>query len=165
MTVAIGPVKAKFKGNLRLADIDPPNAYTLHFDGQGGAAGFGKGSAQVTLTPEGGGTRLAYTVNAQIGGRIAQLGSRLVDGASKKMADNSSPRSRKRSRPAFRPSPPRRSRRPMRGGVAKARRWLLVPRRRRRWPRGTAGTPVTDPRGPVRERTAAATQDGADVIA
>ena len=87
MTVAIGPVKAKFKGNLRLADIDPPNAYTLHFDGQGGAAGFGKGSAQVTLTPEGGGTRLAYTVNAQIGGRIAQLGSRLVDGASKKMAD------------------------------------------------------------------------------
>jgi uncharacterized protein len=88
MTVAIGPVKAKFKGNLRLTDIDPPNAYTLQFDGQGGVAGFGKGSAKVTLTPEGTGTRLAYTVNAQIGGKIAQLGSRLIDGASKKMADD-----------------------------------------------------------------------------
>jgi carbon monoxide dehydrogenase subunit G len=53
MTVAIGPVKAKFKGNLRLTDIDPPNAYTLQFDGQGGVAGFGKGSARVTLAPEG----------------------------------------------------------------------------------------------------------------
>ena len=88
MTVAIGPVKAKFKGNLRLTDIDPPNAYTLQFDGQGGVAGFGKGTAKVTLTPDGTGTRLAYTVNAQIGGKIAQLGSRLVDGASKKMADD-----------------------------------------------------------------------------
>jgi hypothetical protein len=88
MTVAIGPVKAKFKGNLRLTDIDPPNAYTLQFDGQGGVAGFGKGSAKVTLTPEGAGTRLAYTVNAQIGGKIAQLGSRLIDGVSKKMADD-----------------------------------------------------------------------------
>lgn len=88
MTVAIGPVKAKFKGNLRLTDIDPPNAYTLQFDGQGGVAGFGKGSAKVTLAPEGTGTRLAYTVNAQVGGKIAQLGSRLIDGASKKMADD-----------------------------------------------------------------------------
>jgi uncharacterized protein len=87
MTVAIGPVKAKFKGNLRLTDIDAPNAYTLQFDGQGGVAGFGKGSAKVTLTPEGTGTRLAYTVNAQVGGKIAQLGSRLIDGVSRKMAD------------------------------------------------------------------------------
>jgi carbon monoxide dehydrogenase subunit G len=88
MTVAIGPVKAKFKGNLRLTDIDPPNAYTLQFDGQGGVAGFGKGSAKVTLTPEDTGTRLAYMVNAQIGGKIAQLGSRLIDGVSRKMADD-----------------------------------------------------------------------------
>ena len=88
MTIAIGPVKAKFKGNLRLADIDAPNSYTLQFDGQGGVAGFGKGSAKVALLPEGEATRLAYTVNAQIGGKIAQLGSRLIDGASKKMADD-----------------------------------------------------------------------------
>ena len=88
MTVAIGPVKAKFKGNLRLTDIDPPNSYMLQFDGQGGVAGFGKGAAKVALAPEGDGTRLSYTVNAQIGGKIAQLGSRLVDGASKKMADD-----------------------------------------------------------------------------
>jgi uncharacterized protein len=89
MTVAIGPVKAKFKGSLRLTDIDPPNAYTLQFDGQGGVAGFGKGSAKVTLIPEGtDATRLAYAVHAQVGGKIAQLGSRLIDGASKKMADD-----------------------------------------------------------------------------
>ena len=88
MTVSIGPVKAKFKGELRLADIDPPNAYTLQFEGQGGVAGFGKGSARVSLAPEGNGTRLSYTVNAQVGGKIAQLGSRLIDGASKKMADD-----------------------------------------------------------------------------
>ena len=88
MTVAIGPVKAKFKGNLRLTDIDAPNAYTLQFDGQGGVAGFGKGSAKVRLVPEDGGTRLEYTVHAQVGGKIAQLGSRLIDGVSKKMADD-----------------------------------------------------------------------------
>jgi carbon monoxide dehydrogenase subunit G len=88
MTVAIGPVRAKFKGTLRLTDIEPPNAYTLLFDGQGGVAGFGKGSAKVTLTPDGTGTLLAYTVHAQVGGKIAQLGSRLIDGASKKMADD-----------------------------------------------------------------------------
>ncbi|MEO8135091.1 MAG: carbon monoxide dehydrogenase subunit G [Betaproteobacteria bacterium] len=88
LTVAIGPVRAKFKGNLRLTDIDAPNAYTLNFDGQGGVAGFGKGTARVTLAPEAAGTRLDYLVQAQIGGKIAQLGSRLVDGASKKMADD-----------------------------------------------------------------------------
>lgn len=88
MTVAIGPVRAKFKGNLGLADIDAPNAYTLQFNGEGGAAGFGKGTARVKLTPEQAGTRLDYTVVAQIGGKIAQLGSRLVDGVSRKMADD-----------------------------------------------------------------------------
>ena len=88
MTVSMGPVRAKFKGELRLADIDPPNTYTLQFEGQGGVAGFGKGSARVSLAPEDNGTRLSYTVNAQVGGKIAQLGSRLIDGASKKMADD-----------------------------------------------------------------------------
>ena len=88
MTVAIGPVRAKFKGNLGLTEIDAPNAYTLQFNGEGGAAGFGKGTARVTLTPETAGTRLDYTVVAQIGGKIAQLGSRLVDGVSRKMADD-----------------------------------------------------------------------------
>ncbi len=87
-TAAIGPVKAKFRGKLRLADLDPPNSYSLSFDGQGGAAGFGKGSAKVTLATEGAGTRLSYAVKAQVGGKLAQIGSRLIDGVSKKMADD-----------------------------------------------------------------------------
>lgn len=87
-TVAIGPVKARFRGRLALADLDPPNAYSLSFDGQGGAAGFGKGSAKVSLATEGAGTRLSYTVKAQVGGKLAQLGSRLIDGVAKKMADD-----------------------------------------------------------------------------
>lgn len=87
-TAAIGPVRAKFKGKLLLADLDPPNAYSLSFDGQGGAAGFGKGSAKVSLGAEGAGTRLRYTVNAQVGGKLAQIGSRLIDGVAKKMADD-----------------------------------------------------------------------------
>src|SRR3990172_2278029 len=65
-TAAIGPVKAKFRGKLLLADLDPPNSYSLFFDGQGGAAGFGKGSARVSLTAQGAGTRLSYTVKAQV---------------------------------------------------------------------------------------------------
>ena len=85
---AIGPVKAKFRGKLLLADLDPPNSYSLSFDGQGGAAGFGKGSAKVTLAAEGAGTRLRYAVKAQVGGKLAQLGSRLIDGVAKKMADD-----------------------------------------------------------------------------
>lgn len=96
MTVAIGPVKAKFKGDLMLEDIDAPNAYTIRFSGQGGVAGFGKGSARVRLSessaadvaPAAEGTRLDYTVDAQVGGKIAQVGSRLIEGASKKMADD-----------------------------------------------------------------------------
>jgi hypothetical protein len=88
MTAAIGPVKAKFKGRLRLSDVVPPESYTLAFDGQGGPAGFGKGTARVTLTPEGAGTRLDYTVQAQVGGKIAQVGQRLIDGAARKMADD-----------------------------------------------------------------------------
>ncbi|WP_043947612.1 SRPBCC family protein, partial [Ralstonia solanacearum] len=88
MTAAVGPVKARFKGRMELADIAPPRSYTLHFDGQGGAAGFGKGTAQVQLTPEGPTvTRLSYTAHAQVGGKLAQIGSRLVDGAARKLAD------------------------------------------------------------------------------
>jgi len=88
MTAAVGPVKARFKGRMELADVAPPRSYTLHFDGQGGAAGFGKGSAQVQLTPEGPTvTRLSYTATAQVGGKLAQIGSRLIDGAARKLAD------------------------------------------------------------------------------
>jgi carbon monoxide dehydrogenase subunit G len=87
-TAAIGPVKAKFRGKLALADLDPPNSYSLSFDGQGGAAGFGKGSAKVSLAAEGAGTRLSYAVKAQVGGKLAQIGSRLIDGVAKKMAED-----------------------------------------------------------------------------
>ncbi len=87
MTAAVGPVKAKFNGKLLLTDINPPNSYTLSFEGSGGAAGFGKGIARVALAPDGAGTRLSYEANAQIGGKLAQVGSRLVDGVAKKMAD------------------------------------------------------------------------------
>lgn len=87
-TTAIGPVKAKFRGKLLLADLAPPNSYSLFFDGQGGAAGFGKGSAKVSLAAEGAGTRLSYAVKAQVGGKLAQIGSRLIDGVAKKLADD-----------------------------------------------------------------------------
>jgi carbon monoxide dehydrogenase subunit G len=87
MLVAIGPVKTRFKGKLRLADLVPPTSYTLHFEGQGGGAGHGKGSAQVRLEPAGPTkTVLHYTANATVGGRIAQVGSRLVDMAAQKLA-------------------------------------------------------------------------------
>jgi carbon monoxide dehydrogenase subunit G len=88
VTAAIGPVKAKFKAKLTLVDVNAPESYTIKFDGQGGAAGFGKGEASVKLTPEGEGTRLDYTAKANVGGKLAQIGSRLVDAASKKMADD-----------------------------------------------------------------------------
>jgi hypothetical protein len=87
-TAAIGPVKARFRGKLLLSDLDPPNSYSLSFDGQGGAAGFGKGSAKVSLATEAAGTRLSYAVKAQVGGKLAQIGSRLIDGVAKKMADD-----------------------------------------------------------------------------
>ncbi len=88
MTASVGPVKARFKGKLRLSDLNPPNSYSLAFEGSGGAAGFGKGSAQVSLTPEAQSTRLRYTANASVGGKLAQVGSRLIDGVAKKMADD-----------------------------------------------------------------------------
>jgi carbon monoxide dehydrogenase subunit G len=89
MAVKIGPVSARFNGKIQLADVLPPNSYTLNFEGQGGAAGFGKGSARVSLAPpaEGGGCELTYTAQAQVGGKIAQVGQRLVDGVAKSMAE------------------------------------------------------------------------------
>ncbi len=86
--VSIGPVKATFKGAVTLSDIDPPNGYTISGEGQGGVAGFAKGGAKVKLDPgEGGGTLLTYDVEAQVGGKIAQLGGRLINGVAKKYAD------------------------------------------------------------------------------
>ena len=87
ITAAIGPVKAKFKGKLQLEDLQPPTSYTLRFEGQGGAAGHGKGTAEVRLEAVGATeTVLHYTAHATVGGKIAQLGSRLVDMAAQKMA-------------------------------------------------------------------------------
>ena len=86
--VKVGPVKAKFKGKITLSDLDPPNGYTITGEGQGGVAGFAKGSAKVRLEEDGGGTLLKYDVNAQIGGKLAQIGSRLVDGAARKYAND-----------------------------------------------------------------------------
>lgn len=87
MTAAIGPVKAKFAGKLLLSELKPPESYTLAFEGSGGAAGFGKGGAHVQLTEEGTSTKLAYTANATVGGKLAQVGSRLIDGVARKMAE------------------------------------------------------------------------------
>ncbi|HYA07760.1 MAG TPA: carbon monoxide dehydrogenase subunit G [Xanthobacteraceae bacterium] len=86
-TVKIGPVKAKFKGKVTLSDLDPPHGYKISGQGDGGVAGFAKGGATVKLTPNDGGTLLAYDVEAQIGGKLAQLGQRLINGAAKKVAD------------------------------------------------------------------------------
>ena len=87
MTARIGPVSAKFKGKLALSDLDPPNSYSLAFEGQGGVAGFGKGGTKVQLLPEGGNTKLTYQVKANVGGKLAQIGSRLVDAAAKKLSE------------------------------------------------------------------------------
>ncbi len=87
-TIKIGPVKAKFKGSVTLSDIDPPNGYKISGQGEGGVAGFAKGGANVKLAPKDGGTLLSYTVEAQIGGKLAQLGQRLINGAAKKVADD-----------------------------------------------------------------------------
>src|ERR1700704_6256034 len=88
MTARVGPVSAKFTGRLLLADIVAPRSYTLKFEGQGGAAGFANGTAKVELSPVDGGTRIDYAVNAQVGGKLAQIGSRLIDGAAAKVADD-----------------------------------------------------------------------------
>ena len=84
----VGPVRTKFNGRVTLSDIDPPNGYTISGEGQGGAAGFGKGGAKVTLTGANGETVLRYEASASVGGKMAQIGSRVVEGVAKKMADD-----------------------------------------------------------------------------
>ena len=85
--IKIGPVSASFKGKVQLSEIDPPNGYTISGEGEGGIAGFASGSAKVHLADATEGTMLRYEVTANVGGRIAQMGSRLIDGVAKKMAD------------------------------------------------------------------------------
>jgi len=86
-SVKIGPISAKFARKVNLLDLDPPNGYRIEGEGQGGVAGFAKGGAKVTLTQDGAETVLAYDVKAQVGGKIAQLGARLIDATAKQMAD------------------------------------------------------------------------------
>lgn len=97
----VGPVSARFTGRMQMVDVTPPTGYTLKFDGQGGAAGVASDSAQVTLAPvEGGQTTLSYAVKAQVGGKLAQIGNRLVDGAAMKLADDFFARFSERVAPA-----------------------------------------------------------------
>jgi len=89
MSVRVGPVAARFNGKMTMSDVDAPNAYTLHFEGQGGAAGFARGEARVSLAPDGEQhTALTYVAKAQVGGKLAQVGSRLIDGVAAKMSDD-----------------------------------------------------------------------------
>ncbi|MDF3074287.1 MAG: hypothetical protein K0S54_1954 [Alphaproteobacteria bacterium] len=83
----VGPVSARFSGKVSLSDFDPPKSYRISGEGQGGAAGFAKGGAVVNLEEDGAGTILRYTADAQVGGKLAQIGSRLIDGTAKKLAD------------------------------------------------------------------------------
>lgn len=85
--VKVGPVSARFKGKVTLSDLDPPNGYKINGEGEGGVAGFAKGGAAVKLAEKDGGTLLIYDVEAQIGGKLAQLGQRLINGTAKKLAD------------------------------------------------------------------------------
>jgi carbon monoxide dehydrogenase subunit G len=87
-TLKIGPVKATFRGKVTLSDMDPPHRCRLAGEGQGGVAGFAKGDAEVILTPEGDGTVLTYVARATVGGKLAQIGQRLVDGAARQIADD-----------------------------------------------------------------------------
>ncbi|HEY0838458.1 MAG TPA: carbon monoxide dehydrogenase subunit G [Azospirillum sp.] len=87
VSAKVGPVSATFKGAVTLSDIDPPNGYTIAGQGQGGAAGFAKGNARVALTPDGDGTVLRYEAKADVGGKLAAIGNRLVAGVARKTAD------------------------------------------------------------------------------
>jgi uncharacterized protein len=84
----VGPVSARFSGKVTLSDLDPPNGYRISGEGQGGIAGFAKGGAEVHLTPDGDATTLTYKVTAQVGGKLAQIGSRLIDSTARKYADD-----------------------------------------------------------------------------
>jgi uncharacterized protein len=87
-TIKIGPVKARWKGKVRFSNLDPPNSYCISGEGDGGVAGFAKGGAKVSLANKDGGTLLSYNVEAQIGGKLAQLGQRLINSVAKKTADD-----------------------------------------------------------------------------
>lgn len=119
----VGPVSARFNGTVELADVVPPASYTLRFKGQGGAVGFANGEAQVRLEPaEGGQTKLSYASKAQVGGKLAQIGSRLVDGAAASLAEDFFTRFEARfRREAQPPAGPAASG----GGKAAARPWLV----------------------------------------
>lgn len=121
LTAAVGPVKAKFNGKLILADLNPPTSYALSFEGSGGAAGFGKGGATVVLAPDGAGTKLAYTAKATVGGKLAQVGSRLIDGVAAKMASDFFSRFNQHVAPA--PAVPAAAPAPAGGGN---RTWIIV---------------------------------------
>jgi carbon monoxide dehydrogenase subunit G len=88
VTAKVGPVTARFGGKVTLSDIDPPNGYNISGEGSGGPAGFAKGGAVVTLIDDGEGTTLTYKVDANVGGKLAQIGSRLIDGTARKMAED-----------------------------------------------------------------------------
>ena len=88
ITAAIGPLKAKFNGTLNVTEANAPHSCVLIFEGQGGAVGFGKGSSSVNLKPVDGGTELTYSAQAHVGGKLAQIGSRLIDSVAKKMSDD-----------------------------------------------------------------------------
>ena len=88
VTAKVGPVKAKFAGKVVLSELDPPNGYTISGEGQGGVAGFAKGGADVKLADDGGETVLSYEAKAEVGGKLASVGSRLVEGVAKKQADD-----------------------------------------------------------------------------
>jgi uncharacterized protein len=87
-TIKIGPVKARWKGKVRFSNLDPPNSYRISGEGDGGVGGFAKGGAKVSLANKDGGTLLSYNVEAQIGGKLAQLGQRLINSVAKKTADD-----------------------------------------------------------------------------
>ena len=105
-SVKIGPIAARFSGAVHLSDLDPPNGYTISGEGQGGVAGFAKGGAKVRLDDAGSDTLLSYEVHAQVGGKIAQLGARLVDASAKQMADAFFDRFSKEVAPPPLPAPP-----------------------------------------------------------
>ena len=88
VAMKVGPVSARFKGNVNMTNVQAPNGYTINFDGQGGVAGFGKGSADVALTAQGESTLLKYIARATVGGKMAQIGSRLIDAAAGKITED-----------------------------------------------------------------------------
>ncbi len=88
LVIKVGPIKATFAADIKLSEIDPPNAYVISGEGKGGSAGFAKGSAKVRLSVDDGVTVLAYTVDARLGGKLAQMGARVVDPVARRMADD-----------------------------------------------------------------------------